>query len=262
MTACKYDRDTKAYVRADGEPCKTDDYGDPTKHCTARASCTQHVGAGELTCARCIGRARTDLRQIDTLAALMLPQAISDGVDSEAAMLAGPAANVEAWTWRKVTARQGGAWHLSLLEDDDERHPYSVTTRWQMMLSEDWGHELPETMTMWGAIAYLQRNLGRLAQDPEQDWPLFAREVRKVRSHMESVLHNDTKPERGAPCPECRTVGKVVRMTRKYAHWCESEDCARFHFDDESADVWVCPANRDHWFTAEAYANYLKERTA
>lgn len=262
MTACKYDRDTKAYVRADGEPCKTDDYGDPTKHCTARASCTQHVGVGELTCARCIGRARTDLRQIDTLAALMLPQAISDGVDSEAAMLAGPAANVEAWTWRKVTARQGGAWHLSLLEDDDERHPYSVLTRWQMMLSEDWGHDLPETMTIAGAAAYLDRNLSRLANDPEQDWPLFAREVRKVHSHMEAVLHNDTRPERGAPCPECRADGHVVRLKRVYGHWCEDEDCARFHHADTTDDRWVCTRNRAHVWTHENYSHYLEERGA
>lgn len=259
---CRYDADARDYLRPDGEPCRNDEYGDLTHHCRARRTCSQHVGNGENTCARCVGRTRQDIRRVVTQAALMLPQAIGDGVNSEAAMLAGPAANVEAWTWRKVAARQGGSWHLSLLEEDDERHPYTVLTRWQMMLSEDWGHALPDTLTIAGAGAYLERNLGRLAQDPEQDWPLFASEVSRVRSHMESVIHNDTRPERGAPCPECRSVGKVVRMTRRYSHWCESEDCARFHFDDESADVWACPANSEHWFTAAAYANYLEERGA
>lgn len=262
--SCRYDKETRDYLRPDGEPCRVDEYdGKPTKHCTARRTCSQHVGQDELTCPRCIRPIRRALREIPNLSALMLPEALSAGVESQAAVLAGPAANVEAWSWRKVAARQGGSWHLSLIEDDDERHPYSVLTRWQMMLSEDWGHDLPERLSVAGAAAYLERNLSRLANDPEQDWPLFSSEVRKVFSHIETVLHNDTRPERGAPCPTCRNAGQVVRMVRRYAHWCEDEDCTRqFHFADESADVWVCPANREHWFTAEGYANYLDERGA
>lgn len=261
MVNCRYDKAAEDYLRPDGEPCKVDDYGDPTTHCTSRRTCSQHVGMDEITCPRCIRPIRRALREIPNLGALMLPEALSAGVESQAAMLAGPAANPEAWSWRKVAARQGGSWHLSLIEDDDERHPYSVLTRWQMMLSEDWGHDLPEQLSIAGAAAYLERNLSRLANDPEQDWPLFASEVRKVFSHMETVLHNDTRPERGAPCPECRKAGKWVRMVRKYAHWCEDEECARqFHFNDDSADVWVCPADKAHWFTAEAYAEWVKER--
>jgi hypothetical protein len=259
---CRYDNDAEDYLLPDGERCKVDDYGDPTNHCTALRTCSQHVGEGELTCARCIGRTRRTLKQIPELATLMPTQAIADGVDSEAANLAGPAADPEAWSWRKVTARQGGSWHLSLIEDDDERHPYSVLTRWQMMLSEDWGHDLPEAMTIAGAAAYLDRNLSRLANDPEQDWPLFAREVRKVHSHMEAVLHNDARPERGAPCPECRADGHVVRLKRVYGHWCESEDCQRFHHADTSDDRWVCSRNRAHVWTHAAYSNYLEERGA
>lgn len=164
--------------------------------------------------------------------------------------------------WRKVAARQGGSWHLSLIEDDDDRHPYSVLTRWQMMLSEDWGHDLPEQMSIGGAAAYLERNLGRLANDPEQDWPLFASEVRKVFSHMESVLHNDTRPDRGVPCPTCAEDGHFARLARRWAHWCEDEDCARFHHADTTDDRWVCPRNREHWWTHASYSNYLEERGA
>ena len=64
--------------------------------------------------------AMDDLRRIPQLAALMLPVALGVGVNSEAANMAGPAADPEAWSWRKVTAKQGGPWHLSLVEDDDD----------------------------------------------------------------------------------------------------------------------------------------------
>lgn len=105
MSACKWDGDAGQYL-ADGEPCKRDDYGDPTRHCTARRTCSQHIGEGELTCARCVGRTRQDVRQIVERASLMLPEAMVTGVDSESAFLAGPAANPEAWMWHQVARKQ------------------------------------------------------------------------------------------------------------------------------------------------------------
>lgn len=105
MTACKWDPDAATYL-VDGEPCKRDDYGDPTKHCTARRTCSQHIGEGELTCARCVGRTRTDIRQIVERASLMLPEALTGGVESEAAFLAGPAANPEDWMWSQVERKK------------------------------------------------------------------------------------------------------------------------------------------------------------
>jgi hypothetical protein len=151
---------------------------------------------------------------------------------------------------------------LSALPDDDDRHPAAVLGRWTLMLAEDWAHELPDRLDLSFCAAYLERNLARLANDPEQDWPLFASEVRKVHSHMDAVLHNDTRPERGAPCPDCRADGHVVRLRRVYGHWCEGPDCRRFHHADTSDDKWVCSRNREHVWTHAAYSNYLEERGA
>src|SRR5690348_9354345 len=103
--SCRWDNEAGDYLD-DGEPCRRDEYGDPTKHCTARRTCAQHVGAGELTCARCIGRVRSTLRRIPALAALMPVVALEGGVNSEAASLAGPAADPEAWMWRRVAQRK------------------------------------------------------------------------------------------------------------------------------------------------------------
>lgn len=259
---CRYDREFADYLTPDGTPCLVDEYGDKTRHCTARRNCSVHVGAGEITCPRCIGRVRSLLRKIPDLAALMLPVALTAGVNSEAANLAGPAADVEAWSWRKVAARQGKAWHLSLIEEDDELHPYTVLARWEAMIREDYDQPRDTPTTISEAADYLGRNLGRIAQDPEQDFPLLAHELRKCHQHLESVLATAKRPERGAPCPECTSeeTGVGPRLVREFGHWCEDEACEKVHFADDSADVWVCPRDRDHTWEHEAYTRWIETR--
>lgn len=258
---CKWDQDAETYL-IDGERCRIDEYGDPTNHCTARRTCSQHVGWGELTCARCIGRVRMDIRQIVQRSAELPPEAVEVGVNSEAANLSGPAADVEAWSWHKVSAKQGRIWHVSLVEDDDDRHPETVLTRWAQMLTEDYGIERPDRWTLTNAAALLDRILGRVAQDDGQDFPLLRDEVRKCRSHLESVLHDSLQPERGAPCPECKPDGHVIRLAREYGHYCFEDDCTQQHYDTDEADRWVCPRNPQHAWTVREYENWVEERTS
>jgi hypothetical protein len=229
-------------------------------HCTARKNCTWHVSEGELTCGRCIAGVRRDLAWITALSALLLTQAIADGLDSEAVNLAGPAVDPEAWSWRKATAKQGRAWHVSLVEDDDEHHPLRVLGAWEHMIREDYQHHSDATLTLAGASAYLDRMLYRIAHDEEQDFPLLRAELKKCRQHLESVLHNDTKPDVGAPCPSCREAGEIVRLKRQYAHWCKDPECQKFHFLDDASDTWHCPREATHWWTQQGYADMLDER--
>lgn len=274
---CRWDPATGDYRYPDGEPCERDEWGDPSRHCTARRSCGIHIAPDELTCPRCVHRVRATIRRVVELAALMLSAALDTGrVDTEPAELAGPAADprairdfrfyVDGHATRQLhLGHIDGATYeriLAALPDDDERHPYGVLTRWQMMLAEDYGHELPARLTIAGAGAYLDRQLARIAQDPEQEFPLLARETGKVRSHLESVLRNDHRPERGAPCPEDHADQKVHRLVREYPHWCEEEDCPRQHYADSSHDRWRCPADPEHWWTHKAYEDYLAERHA
>lgn len=89
------------------EPCLRDQNGDPVKHCTARVGCNGHLGHGELTCPGCIEKTRTVIRKIVDLAAVtLLEEAIEAGVDSEAAYLAGPAADPYLWRDRKVQMKR------------------------------------------------------------------------------------------------------------------------------------------------------------
>jgi hypothetical protein len=260
VSACRWNAEASAYLLPDGDPCKTDEYGDPTNHCTMRRTCSQHVGWGELTCARCIGRVRTDIRQIVQRAALMLPEAMARGtVECEAANLAGPAADPVVTSWRRINAsRQPGL----TINDGIEEHadPTDVLGSWQFALSEDYGHDLPDRVTLTTAVAYLERNLHIIAQDDEQDFPLLARELRKCRAHLEAVLRDSMAPERGAPCPTCHGRGTFVRLARWYPHWCDAEDCEQFHWDTDEQDRWVCPRDKAHSWDLESYSKWVEER--
>jgi len=270
---CRYDRDTGTYL-ADGEPCRTDEYGDPTHHCTATKRCTEHIGTNEQTCARCIGRTRTTIRRLPNLAAFAVPVANTTGINSAASVIAGPAANYAVFSARRAIDRAWIIDHIpaalmeramrNLLEDDDPHHPLSVVGRWAHMIAASYGHDfaLNQPTTVTGAADYLDRNLHRIAQDPDQDFALMARELRKCRQHMESVLATATRKERGAPCPECTTeeTGVGARLVRHYGHWCDDDTCQRIHHRDDSGDLWVCPRNKEHTWTPEAYDKWIEER--
>jgi hypothetical protein len=297
-TRCRWDREAGAYLR-DGEPCVRDDYGDATRHCDARRTRSPPVRPGAHTCPRCIGRTRQDIRAIVLRAPELTPEALVGGVDSEAANLAGPASDPRGWservvamsshllTWEslgRITERQ--YLHArATMEDHDELHPYNVLTRWHLMLAEDYGHPLPDVMTLSDSAAYLERILPRLAQDEAQDFPLFAREIRKVRSHLEAVLRDSTQPQRGAPCPTCaqkiaearervdalleRAVfGEASadkrgapRLQLEHGHWCEDGLCDRVHYPHDP-DRWVCPRNREHAWEDADYRKWVDDWAA
>lgn len=258
MTKCRWDNEAGEYI-ADGEPCKTDDYGDPTHHCKARRTCSVHIAANELTCPRCIGRTRADIAWVQNLAALMSVEALNRGVASEAANIAGPAGDPLVLSWRRVNQ----ATETTTIGDGiEETAPVEVLGIWQAMIAEDYGHELPDRITLGTAAAYLDRHLARIANDPGQDFPLMAREIRKSRTYLETVLRNSSRAERGAPCPDCTSeeTGVGPRLVREYAHWCEDADCERMHYADDSEDRWVCPRDRGHWWNVEDYDRWVAER--
>jgi hypothetical protein len=279
--SCKWDREVSDYLTDDGALCRHDDQGDRTYHCTAQRTCSQHVGHDELTCARCISRTRQDIRWIRERAALLptaaLEAALRQGVEAEIVMLAGPAADYGVFSARRAIDRR---WLLDnipernleralrvYLDDDDERHPYSVLTRWEFMLREDYGQERKGVTSLVTAANFLERILHRIAQDDEQDFPRFRGEIRDCRQHMETALRTAAWNERGAPCPECVGRGNVspsqVRLRHEYGHWCMDEDCRQIHYLDDTGDRWVCPREpKRHTWTEKAYRDYVEDRTA
>jgi hypothetical protein len=255
VTECRYDRDADAYLTPDGEPCDTP----RREHCTARKTCSNHLQWGELTCATCLLRTRTNIRRIAERAPLLLPAALeSRRIDSEAANLAGPAADVEAWSWRKVAAMQGVAWHQSQVEDDDDFHPYTVLTRWAHMLAEDFGSDEPEQWTVTNAANYLDRVLHRVANSEDQDFRLLAHEVKTCRNRVDSALSVRPFTEQGERCTRCEE--KPPRLRREYGHWCDDPTCEKVHLADSSQDIWRCPKDREHWWSHKDYTDRIEAR--
>lgn len=268
---CRWDRDAERHLLRTHlpacdtagcqgcEPCLRDQNGDPVKHCTARVGCTGHLGYGELTCPSCIEKTRTVIRKIVDLAAVtLLEEAIEAGVDSEAAMLAGPACDPEAWSWRKVAAKQGGPWHASQgdvaskldPEEDDEHHPYVVLTRWEFMLREDYRQDRTDATSLTSAAKYLDGMLHRIANDETQDWALFARELRDCCNHLEAVVHDSRRPEQGVPCPECSTEDKPgPRLVKHYVN----------HDVTGASDWWGCVLVTEHSWLDWTYRRWVTD---
>lgn len=271
MVTCRYDRTADTYRLPDGDECRVDDYGDPTHHCTARRTCAQHIGPSELTCARCIGRTRRDIARIVTITPLAAAAVIETGsIDAgDALSLAGPHADVRDLSERRLfdlghldTALRLGRitedqWTRAriAMPDDDDTDPSLLLPRWAMMLAEDWDLALPDRLTLIPAATWLDRQLARIAQDPEQDWALFAREIRTCRQRLEDLLALVGRTRRGATCPACIEEGHTPapRLRLRFGHWCTDEACERLHYADDTGDEWTCPRDRAHRWTEEEY---------
>ncbi len=91
--------------------------------CTARASCGREVAPTELTCPVCLGRTRTDLAAIVDLYGLLPAEAEHRGVNSEAAVLAGPAARSAEWNRRRRHVMAGGLCRCATGKCPDDTQP-------------------------------------------------------------------------------------------------------------------------------------------
>lgn len=192
-------------------PCSED-------HCALHGKCANHVrhAAGMYTCSSCVGKTRRNLNRILDRYAEIPEEAIESGVDSEAANLIGPAASPE-----QVKARREAGVHVEDFAPatkrrpaitDDPHHPYLVLGRWDMALREDYDQPTDLLVSVSRAADYLAGEILNLfAQDQPQAFEEFASEVATCLSHLESVLSDSRRPEKGAPCPKCDEP-----MVRKY----------------------------------------------
>ena len=180
-------------------------------HCT---SC-RHRHADH-TCPECVTEAREDLAAVAELCGFpLLEEVLLAGVESEAAMLLGPAANTEAWEHRAFSAMFGRV-DSSYLEDcRDENHPLWVLTWIENQWREFLDQPTDLRATIPRSVAYLGRHLHEIAAwDLTDDPPEFAdakQRLHDLRMHLEDVLSDGDRPEKGAPCVQCgKTMERVV----------------------------------------------------
>lgn len=240
--SCRYDAEA-GYLRAGGELCTHDDYGDPVKHCTARRRCNNHVAVTELTCHACIHKARIRLRDIGELRALVPAAAIEAGrVDTELMNLAGATANPTAFTARRVKrAQEQEGWAVL---GDPEPDSVDFWLKQQQDLYGQFGHDLPAVITPTTALKYLDEHLVKLAQEPEADFAQLFKEIGDHHRHLKRQLQMQRVVTRGAPCPGCVDTGTYTRL----------------RYRDGMPGWWECVVNEQHFLTEADYAELMDTR--
>ena len=188
----------------------------PETHCIVCGR--DHAAAA---CTGCLEAARSDLQAIRDLCASLPAEAAEKGVQSEAMMLLGPTADPEAWRNRAASAMWGRL-DASYLDDcRDELHPLWVLGTWEQIWRDHLDHYSIAPITVASAHAYLDMQIGYMADQIEPAFDEFARELRACRSHLEDVLRDGIREERGAPCVQCER-----NMVRNEDHW-ECRTCHR-----------------------------------
>jgi len=154
-------------------------------------------------CTACLDAARSDLKAIMDLCLSLPAEAVEKGVQSEAMMLLGPSSDPEAWR-NRATSAMVGRLDASYLEDcRDELHPLWVLGTWEQVWRDHLDHSSIAPVTVASAHAYLDMQIGYMSEQVEPAFDEFARELRGCRAHLENVLHDGIREERGAPCVQC-----------------------------------------------------------
>lgn len=221
-------------------------------HCAMRGKCPNHVKheAGIVTCPSCIGRTRSDLQRIEDRYSEVWDEVVEAGVDSEAANLIGPAASPE-----QVKARRLAGVHVEDFAPptkrrpaiiNDPHHPYAVLGRWDMALREDYDQPTDLLVSVSRAKAYLAGMLDHFAQDQPQAFEEFAKEVSTCLAHLESVLSDSRRPEKGAPCPKC-----AEPMVRKYGTQAKDDKWACQCGEEMTDDKYREHSEQQHFLKAD-----------
>lgn len=205
------------------------------RHCQlcGRAHVTVDGNGADQTCAACVGTVRSNGDTIVTLTGRMLTEAMHKGINSDAAVYAGPIADIEAWTWRKIAANKAGVDWADI--DDDDTHPSWVVGTWEMLVREHYQQPTTDQMQLADAWDYLDGHLTRLAQDDKFAFEELARDLQQCVTRLENVLHDGVREERGAPCPMCGK-GALIKDYGKNAdddiRWkCDRRGCGQWYTD-------------------------------
>jgi len=181
---CAWAGSEKPRELENGDPC-------PQRHCGTCGH--RHVEA--LTCAACVGEARTDLADIVRLAGDLPDEAEERGINSEAAMLDGATADVAAWRQRRTYGYRDVTDHdkhgnLVFPDRLGENSPLWVLGTWDLLVTEHYGHKRTKRITLERARDYLAANLSELAQDADFPFADMAEGLHRCRGHLEDVLHD------------------------------------------------------------------------
>lgn len=174
-------------------------------------------------CAECLAETREALHEIGRMCDALPEEVEHRGINGEAMMLLGPAADPEARGHLEASVLAGRVPADYLDHADSDRHPLYVLGTWDMVVRDALEHDEPgERLTVATALDYLDRQLTYLAGYEHLPFEDMARDLRACRTHMESVLHDGEQIEQGAPCLTCRRpVTRGMAESGEYTYRCE-----------------------------------------
>lgn len=269
MTDCRFVASGQPRVIAGRhlDPCVCDgEFGCmacPEYHCVVCGRAHARV-----TCVGCLDAARGDLRTIGELYLDLDAEAQERGVQSQALMLAGPAADPEAWQFVAMSAMRGRLCRCirrmqlcpslfgktcpdqAYLEDNrDELHPLFVVGSWEQVWRGHLDHYTEAPVTVAAAVTYLDMQIGYMSEQEEPAFEEFARDVRACRSHLEDVLRAGDREERTrVPCVDCGArLVKVYGHTEADDRWrCPTRACSRIYDGGEYARLKQLHLHNEH----------------
>jgi len=205
----------------------------------------------EQTCPECVASARDDLHAIAIMCGSLPAEVAHRGVNGEAMMLLGPSADPEARAHVEaayVGGRLPEGWieaahgkDCPLLSNDyctgcagDELHPGFILATWDMIWRDHLDQPSNLKATLPRLVDYLDQHVHRMAEEDLIPFEDFARDLRRCRGHLESVLHDQPRGDiAGVGCFEC------------------GHDLERRLTPAGFADVWTCRGCRQVYTSAE-----------
>lgn len=186
------------------------------------------------TCVACLGHVRRQLRDLARLHAL-LPAFLAH-YDSPSLGNIGGHSSDPALPGGDALAMLGpGASGGHGQVDDPPAVPFEMHNWCVTWAEQRPGDEPPRTQLVDVTVDWLSVRAG-WAADNSADFDYFEADITRIIARLEQVTHSGDRPEKGPPCPYCRTA-----------------DLQRDFTDHGLPDDWRCPACRRDF----NYAQYV-----
>lgn len=168
------------------------------------------------TCPECLASTRADLHEIARDCDSLPSEVAHRGINGEAMVLLGPAADPEARGHLEASVLAGRVPSDYLDVADGELHPLFILGTWDSVWRDALEHEEPtERLTLAASVDYLDRQMTYMSGFEHVAFEDFAKDLRKCRTHLASVLHDQERGVRAnVPCFDCgspleRQLGKA-----------------------------------------------------
>lgn len=203
MTSCKWAgrERPRVLVGRHQDDCEGD--------CSGCAICTEpHCRVCGLThangtCAECMADSRANLHKIARLCGSLPEEVEHRGINGEAMMLLGPAADPEARGHLEASVLAGRVPADYLTDASGETHPVFVLLSWQMIWRDALEHDEAPDSQLDTAVTYIDQQMTYMGGYEHVPFEDFAGDLRRCVTHLESVLHDGVQVDRGAPCMNC-----------------------------------------------------------